>query len=196
MFLFINKAWGYGDVQPDHYFLALNARLSELQGAVAVAQLPKLGAVVESRISTAEQLTERLQGVPGIETPCINPRSVPVYWKYCLCVDARVVSGGAVELARLLRDKGISSAPRYIQKPAFMCEVFQQQRTFGNSHYPFTLARAEAVNYDRDRFPGTFAALDSVLVLPWNERYTEMHVDYIARSIHQAVAQLSGGQAS
>src|SRR2546425_2945553 len=196
MFLFINKAWGYGDVQPDHYFLALNARLSELQGAVAVAQLPKLGAVVESRISTAEQLTERLQGVPGIETPCINPRSVPVYWKYCLRVDARVVSGGVVELARLLRDKGISSAPRYIQKPAFMCEVFQQQRTFGNSHYPFTLARAEAVNYDRDRFPGTFAALDSVLVLPWNERYTEMHVDYIARSIRQAVAQLSGGHAS
>jgi len=196
MFLFINKAWGYGDVQPDHYFLALNARLSELQGAVAVAQLPKLGAVVESRITTAEQLTKRLQGVPGIETPCINPRSVSVYWKYCLRVDARVVSGGTVELARLLGDKGISAAPRYIQKPAFMCEVFQQQRTFGNSHYPFTLARAEAVNYDRDRFPGTFAALDSVLVVPWNERYTEAHVDYIARAIHQAVAQLSGGQAS
>ncbi|MBV9958356.1 MAG: DegT/DnrJ/EryC1/StrS family aminotransferase, partial [Acidobacteria bacterium] len=35
MFLFINKAWGYGDANPDHYFLALNYRLSELQGAVA-----------------------------------------------------------------------------------------------------------------------------------------------------------------
>ncbi len=23
MFLFINKAWGYGDANPDHYFLAL-----------------------------------------------------------------------------------------------------------------------------------------------------------------------------
>ena len=39
MFLFINKAWGYGDAKPDHYFLALNYRMSELQGAVAVAQL-------------------------------------------------------------------------------------------------------------------------------------------------------------
>src|SRR4029450_1431718 len=36
MFLFINKAWGYGDAQPDHYFLALNYRMSELQGAVAL----------------------------------------------------------------------------------------------------------------------------------------------------------------
>ena len=26
MFLFINKAWGYGDAKPDHYFLALNYR--------------------------------------------------------------------------------------------------------------------------------------------------------------------------
>ena len=44
MFLFINKAWGYGDPQPDHYFLALNYRLSELQGAVALAQIGKLDA--------------------------------------------------------------------------------------------------------------------------------------------------------
>jgi dTDP-4-amino-4,6-dideoxygalactose transaminase len=28
MFLFINKAWGYGDSTPDHYFLALNYRLT------------------------------------------------------------------------------------------------------------------------------------------------------------------------
>ena len=32
--LFVNKAWGYGDPNPDHYFLALNYRLTELQGAV------------------------------------------------------------------------------------------------------------------------------------------------------------------
>jgi dTDP-4-amino-4,6-dideoxygalactose transaminase len=192
MFLFINKAWGYGDAQPDHYFLALNSRLSELQGAVAVAQLPKLGAIVEQRITLAEQLTERLQSLPGIETPQVSPRSVHVYWKYCLRVDAHEIRGGAPELARLLKEKGISSAPRYIQKPAFMCEVFEKQRTFGNSRYPFTLARPEAVHYDQARYPGTFEALEGVLVLPWNERYTDAHVRYIAESIHQAVGQLSG----
>jgi len=35
MRLFIDKAWGYGDPKPDHYFLALNYRMTELQGAVA-----------------------------------------------------------------------------------------------------------------------------------------------------------------
>jgi dTDP-4-amino-4,6-dideoxygalactose transaminase len=164
--------------------------MSELQGAVAVAQLPKLGTVVEQRMTMASKLTEQLRDLPGVETPVIKPQSVHVYWKYCLRIDERLVPGGAIALARLLREKGISSAPRYIQKPAFMCEVFAEQRTFGKSHYPFTLARPEVVNYERRRFPGTFKALEDILVLPWNERYSEEHVSYIADSIRQAVAVL------
>ena len=191
MVLFINKAWGYGDPQPDHYFLALNYRMSELHGAVAVAQLPKLDAVVQSRITTAARLTERLRGLRGIVTPRMSPRSVHTYWKYCLQVDGGCVAGGAVELGRRLKERGIASSPRYIQKPAFMCEVFQKQRTFGTSRYPFTLARPEAVDYDRARFPGTFAGLEEVLVLPWTERYTDEHVDYIADSVREAVGRLT-----
>ena len=191
MFLFINKAWGYGDANPDHYFLALNYRLSELQGAVALAQLPKLGSVVERRTRAARRLTDKLRDLRGIETPQVNPQSLHTYWKYCLRVDREIIAEGATGVARLLKERGITSAPRYIQKPAFMCEVFREQRTFGTSRYPFTLARPAAVDYDRARFPGTFAALDGVLVLPWNENYRDEHVDYIADSIREAAARLS-----
>jgi dTDP-4-amino-4,6-dideoxygalactose transaminase len=190
IFLLVNKAWGYGDPSPDHYFLALNYRMSELQGAVALAQLDKLRGSVESRRIVADQLTAQINDVPGIATPYVDPRNEHVYWKYCLRVDGDVIRGGAVGLAAKLKEKGIFSAPRYIQKPAFMCEVFQQQRTFGQSRWPFTLARPAAIDYRRDRFPGTFAGLDAVLVLPWNERYTEEHIEYIASSIRQAVESL------
>jgi dTDP-4-amino-4,6-dideoxygalactose transaminase len=192
MYLFINKAWGYGDPQPDHYFLALNYRMSELQGAVAVAQFDKLEGVVRDRCDAARRLTRQLAGLPGIETPWVGPRCVHTYWKYCLRVDGRVLPGGAVALARLLKEEGIASVPRYIQKPAFECEVFRKQRTFGASRWPFTLARPEVVNYDRARFPGTFEALEGVLVLPWNERYTAEHLDYIAASLREAVERLRG----
>lgn len=195
MYLFINKAWGYGDAEPDHYFLALNGRMSELQGAVAVAQLRKLPTVVARRIASAQALSDRLQGLQGIATPQVRPHSVHVYWKYCLRIDAQHIPGGAVAVGQCLREKGIAAAPRYIQKPAFMCEIFQKQRTFGNSRYPFTLARPEVVNYDRQRFPGTFEALEHILVLPWNERYDDDHVDYLANAIYQAVAHLTGRNA-
>lgn len=191
MFLFINKAWGYGDPQPDHYFLALNYRLSELQGAVAVAQLQKLRSVVDARIATAAELSRQIGTLPGLELPEPPKGGVHVFWKYPIIVDPEQVQGGALALARLLKAKGIASAPRYIQKPAFQCEVFQKQRTFGSSRFPFTLARPEAVRYDPSLYPGTFKGLDRVLVLPWNERYTEEHVDYIAGSLRACIEELS-----
>jgi perosamine synthetase len=191
MFLFINKAWGYGDPNPDHYFLALNYRISELQGAVVLAQLEKLDHVVTSRVQSAQNLTRRLQDVRGIETPFVGPKCTHTYWKFCLRIDELVIQDGAPGMARLLKEKGIASAPRYIQKPAFMCEVFQKQRTFGNSNFPFNLARPETVDYSIEKFPGTFDALNGVLVLPWNELYTEEHVEYIAAAVRDAADQLA-----
>ena len=88
MFLFINKAWGYGDAKPDHYFLSLNYRMTELQGAVAAAQVEKLESVVQNRIRAADKLTKLIQSLPGISTPKVSPGNVHVYWKYVLTVDS------------------------------------------------------------------------------------------------------------
>ena len=95
-------------------------------------------------------------------------------------------------MAKWLKEKGIASAPRYIQKPAFRCDVIAKQRTFGNSGWPFTLARPEAVDYGADKFPGTFKMLEEVLVLPWNEKYKQEHLDYIAENVREAARELAG----
>jgi hypothetical protein len=95
-----------------------------------------------------------------------------------------------VGLGAALKERGIFSAPRYIQKPAFECEIIREQRTFGQSRWPFTLARPEALDYRRERFSGVYEGLDQILVLPWNERYTQEHVDYIAEAIVAAVTEL------
>jgi dTDP-4-amino-4,6-dideoxygalactose transaminase len=190
MFLFVNKAWGYGDPQPDHYFLALNYRLTELQGAVGLGQLPKLEACVAGRQATAAALTERIRDVAGITPPFIADGATHAYWKYIVMVDPAHVPGGSVALGAKLKERGIASAPRYIQKPAFQCAVFRDRTTFGTSGWPFTLADPAAVDYDPARFPGTFRALEQVLVLPWNERYTEEHVAFIATALRDAVSEL------
>lgn len=195
MKLLVDKAWGYGDPDPDHYFLALNYRMTELQGAVALAQLGKLEDSVRQRVDMAARLTKALDGLPGIATPQVHPTHEHVYWRFVLRVDPAVVPGGPAALAARLKSYDVASAPRYIQKPAFRCAVFAEQHTFGSSRYPFSLARPEAVDYTAERFPGTFAALDAMLVLPWNERYQVAHVDYLAEAISDAVIALTEGVA-
>jgi dTDP-4-amino-4,6-dideoxygalactose transaminase len=190
MFLFINKCWGYGDAAADHYYIALNSRITELQGAVALGQFEKLDACVANREQRAARLTRRIRGLRGIRPFPVAQRVRHVYWKYCLIVDSGVVPDGAVGLAARLKARGISSAPRYIQKPAFQCEVFRERRTFGNSQFPFNLARPEVLDYNPSRYPGTFRGLDHTLVLPWNENYTAEHVDYIATSLEEVMNEL------
>ena len=192
MFLYINKAWGYGDEKPDHYFAALNYRMNDITGAVALAQLQKLEFSVNARVSQANQLTSLLQDVNGIETPAPISGDIHTYWKYCLNVDSSVIQGGSDGMAKELRENfGIFSAPRYIRKPAFECEVFQKRRTFGNSEFPFTEARPEALDYNSANFPGTYAGLEGILVLPWNESYTDEHVNYIAAAVKESAAKLA-----
>lgn len=193
MYLFINKAWGYGGPDPDHTFLALNYRMSELCGAVGLAQLDKLEAAVERRRHLARTMDAMLAGIDGIETPVVHHGAEHVYWKYPIRVDEHAVPGGVTALARLLRERDIFTVPRYIQKPAFMCEIFQKQRTFGSSRWPFIIARPEAVDYDAARFPGTYDALEHVLVVPWNDLFTGEDVAYIADAIRWAAEQARTG---
>lgn len=179
--LFHDKAWGYGDPQPDHYFLAPNYRMTELQGAVALAQLEKVEGVVADRQRTAHQFLEHLAGVADIEAQHVPAAAESVYWKVVL----RFNGGEDVrEIGQFLKAEfGIVSAPRYVQKPAFECEIFRERRTFGNSHWPLQNWRPPT----RKSLPGTYDALTHMLVLPWNENYTTEHVEYTAAAVRRAV---------
>jgi dTDP-4-amino-4,6-dideoxygalactose transaminase len=192
--LFIDKAWGYGDPKPDHYFLALNYRMTEVVGAVALAQFDKLDAMVKHRVAMAESLSKQIQGVKGVAAPKITAGCKPVYWKYPLRLDTQVVKGGADAFGARLKQDGIFTAPRYIQKLAFECEVLRDQRTFGNSRFPFVGEHRKGdapVVYDKKDTPGAVEALAGVVVLPWNEKYTTQHVEFIAESIRQASKELT-----
>ena len=69
--------------------------MSELCGAVALAQLEKLGATVVRRRLLAAKLDERLRDLVGIEVPRVDPRAEHVYWKYCIRVETNARSRAA-----------------------------------------------------------------------------------------------------
>ena len=185
MKLFIDKAWGYGDPNPDHYFAALNGRMTELQGAVALGQLDKLSQSISQRQRMAERMTALIGPVAGLTVPCPPADAEHGFWKYALLVASDL--GGPDAVATELRAGDIASAPRYIRKPAFECAVIRDRKTFGNSGFPFSLARSEVLDYAPGNYPGVYDFLRHVLVLPWNERMMESHIDLIAGRLRDYV---------
>ena len=196
VFLFVNKAWGYGDARPDHYFPALNYRLTELQGAVLLGQLPKLDGVVARRRQVAAALREQLRGLAGLGLPDDPAHGTHSYWKFALDVDPTIVRGGTVALGRGLQEQGIACAPRYVQKPAFACELFKAWRRSPITSMPLAHnprgAQGEPWPAPGD-LPGAAAALERVLVLPLNERYLPQHVDRVAAAIRARHEELTRG---
>ena len=96
-------------------------------------------------------------------------------------------------IAARLKDRGLIVHPRYIQKPAFMCEVLRDRRTLGNSGFPFPRTGPNPHPYDPAMYPGTMRALSRVIVVPMNEFYTDEHVGFITSTFKEAVTTLAGG---
>jgi dTDP-4-amino-4,6-dideoxygalactose transaminase len=188
--VFVDKGWPYGDADPDHEFLALNLRTTELASAVANAQLDVLAETVALRQATVRRFLAAVGDLPGIRLPEVASDDVATWWKVPLLVDPHVVDGGPSALAKRLARRGVASAPRYIRKPAFDCRVFRERRTFGTSQWPFPLARPEVLDWSPARFPGTYGFLERVLVLPWNERYRDADVDAVVGALADALTEL------
>jgi len=65
-----------------HFAFGHNYRISELQAAVAVAQLEKLGELNARRRQFVALIESELADVPSIELPHVYPGTEPNYWYY------------------------------------------------------------------------------------------------------------------
>ena len=193
MRLFVNKAWGYGEPDPTttsspSTTASPSCRAPCASRAAREARRQRRSVRVANAAAPERAARE---GQPGSRAPRRGARRRHSYWRYCLLiVDPAVVPGGPAALAAGAEARGIASAPRYIQKPAFRCEVFADQRHVRHQPLAVHAGPAGGRRLLAERFPGTFAALEQVLVLPWNERYTDEHVDFLGTSIIDAAASL------
>jgi len=183
--LFSDKAWPRDGSRRDHLFLAPNYRVTELQAAVALAQLEKLDHITDTRRDLGRLLTSLIADAPRVWPMKAYSGGECTYWFYWLRVDAKIRD----EFARALAAEGVPAGAGYIAKPVYLYDVLREKKTYGDSHFPYGYAPfrdpENEMEYCEGLCPAAEQALREMIRIPLNEFWTEQDVRDAARAIHK-----------
>jgi dTDP-4-amino-4,6-dideoxygalactose transaminase len=153
-------------------FLANNYRMTELQAAVTVAQLRKLPSIVSRRQSWCARLTERLRGLRGLSLPRVSDRCESSWWFYMMRVDEHELGASTDEFAAAIQAERVPVTVHYIGQCVYESSLFVNHRAFERGSHPF----AER-NYSTGLCPTAEAILDTCVMLPVNEAYSDQDLE-------------------
>ncbi|MET1073494.1 MAG: DegT/DnrJ/EryC1/StrS family aminotransferase [Umezawaea sp.] len=173
-----------------HLSFGRNYRMTELQGAVAKVQLGRLGDVVDRRRRAARRLVESLRGLPGVGLPDETGHS---FWSFPLVLDPALAGGTNLRWASALRAEGILAEGRLFDRPAYASPVLANGRIYGNSTFPLSSPPSRK---DWSYGPGLCPVAErllatTLLVLFWNEHYTDADVNDISTAVRKVHAALT-----
>jgi len=105
--------------------LAPNYRMTELQGAVGIAQLDKLAQICARRNAIGDRITQEIAGLPGVYPPKVLEDCASSYWFYMMRIDAAQAGVDAQDFADALKAEGIPAGKGYIPTCVYEYPLFQ-----------------------------------------------------------------------
>jgi dTDP-4-amino-4,6-dideoxygalactose transaminase len=148
----------------DTRFIGLNARMSEVHAATALASFEDLEERIEQRNLLAERYRKVLGELPGIGFPAVTDGDRSTYKDFTILVDADQFGMDATGLTGALAAEGIQTR-RYYSPPVHRQRAY---RPFGHSH---------------GSLPVTDAAAAQVLTLPLWVGMGDEQVDGVAAAL-------------
>ncbi len=116
-----------------HEELGFNFRLTNLQAALGLAQLERIGEIVARKRWMGREYTRRLKDVEGLQLPVEEMWARNVYWMYGVVLSEEAGIDGA-KFAERLRERGVDTRPFFLgmhEQPAFL-----KRGLFLNERYP------------------------------------------------------------
>lgn len=165
-------------------YLAPNYRMTELQGAVGIAQLKKLPWICETRRRYGEEITRGISGMPGIIPHDVRAEDTCTFWFYMLRIDESALNCTRDEFHLALESEGIPNQAGYIPSVNYMTALFQKRQAYRNSHFPFDLTD---ISYPPGLCPVAENILLTAIRLQINEFYTEQDIQDMIRGIRKVV---------
>lgn len=156
-------------------FFAPNYRPTQLQAAVAIAQLAKLEWVVRRRREIAARYYEALSDLSNLTLPRIVEGGNPSWWPLA-CRYTGPADPGRDQLANALQAEGVGISTG--MSPAN--NILRTELISKKKYYPLTdkvPAFWQDVTYDPASCPNVDTLQQTVLRLPIDQRYTDQDID-------------------
>jgi predicted dehydrogenase len=180
---FARKKWG-----PRAYvFHAPNYRMTELVGAVGLAQLEKVRAVVQRRRELGQHMTELLSAIDGIRPAPVTDGAKHSYWLYPL----RLERGDVNQFVERLHKEKVFASAGYTVKPIYLyTESLTAKKTYGDSGCPFTCQHVQGRTYEYKEglCPRAEATLRQLICIPLDESWTRERVEHTVEAIRRCLA--------
>jgi dTDP-4-amino-4,6-dideoxygalactose transaminase/predicted dehydrogenase len=186
--LFVDKGWDRKQGARAHKFLGMNYRMTELQGAVALAQMKRLPGLLKARRESANRLIEALQDVPGVVLPRRTDGMLSSWWFFPFRISEEILGMDTTAFAEAMIAEGVRVGRAYLPAPLFEYDVIKHQRTYGQSRFPFS-----SFSYHPpviEEFPGYEEFTRRLLLMQWSHHARDHHVDGISTAIRKVCASL------
>jgi dTDP-4-amino-4,6-dideoxygalactose transaminase len=149
-----------------------NFRMTDAQACVGIEQLKKLEKHNQRRIELAERLTRRLEGVPGLRLPYVDPKGHHVWHIYMVQLEKNSPISKEDFMYALYYEKGIKAWSHYL--PVHLSEPY----------------RAEG--HTEGECPVCEEVFERYVTLPIHPRLTDEAIDYMAQSIREVLSAKKG----
>ena len=178
-----------------YHFIAPCYRMTELQGAVLLAQLKRLPWIVKQRQTLGDKLVGMLQDIPGIHPPTRVEGVEHSYWSFPVRVDWGALGTTREEFGQAITAEGGPGGGAWIGKPLYMYEALAERRAFGTSHLPWVgLDRPEPPPYRQGLCPNAEKAFEQLYSFGFNERFTEADIADIAAAFRKVATHFAARQ--
>ena len=184
--LFVDKCYQREEGIRNPFFLAPNYQMTELQGAVALAQLARLRDVVDTRNRLGSRLAELIADIPGVQQQRVPEGSRHSYFLFLFRLDLHQLGCKVEDFADALAAEGIPAKARTITggMPVYQYDIFRNRTAFPGSVYPFaSLDTGIDRQYRTGDCPTAEAAFDNWITMDLHEHFTDTDIDEIAFGI-------------
>jgi perosamine synthetase len=157
---------------------ALNYRMSELDGAMALVQLNRLEEIARKRSNIGDYLSNRLLEVDGIIPQTKEPNAIHSYFYFQGRVDSDRIKKNRDEFVSELQAKGVPASGAYVSKPLYKSPMFKNKSFFPGGVWPAEVVSGKRYDYENLFLKNSELAVSSTISLRLHEGISKEDVDW------------------